>query len=802
MEDTSLRNMVISVDPTDPQTMQKHLRAVNPHPQYVLVDDLKDTMKIHVGLQNLNNVEIDPNSVLMNHVLAFNGNAWSPTDINLLVQPIEASISNLGVVRLATNIDIANGANGSLATTPYSVKTYCVATFSPKDHTHSFVDITNKPFETKITDLNSHKTDTIVTPIALADYSPKNHTHPIADVETLQTKLDEKSNVGHTHVFSEVKEDPNPYDETDTARDLQTVLDTKSDVGHQHDMAAIIDYVPGIYALLNGSAPLWNINTGSLTEDPRDCPPGYIKIPVYNEKSTGKKDHIIVQWGYAICTSGESLFEVTNIPYNNMSTILHTGFTVITRTDGDINEQDLGIQLRSILRDSNTGFVSGFQCYIQHFSSKFSETAKFLWYMIGLDNKAVYSNDKFTLVLETGVTRRVTYHTEDKVSFIKGPGSEKESKTAYIGLTMGSRSNKACSTAQLSYITETTSTTTGEFAWFMQDQYAGNTANRNGHVDWMKLGFNRYTNDNTLPSTSLVTANKGGTWQGPANDNSVGLTNYLEIPLFNNVNGVVSDKVDYHPDKQYMVVPLTNTKNSQKVELVVEWGDTPTTTAQGTFTQVLNSKNDSAEDSDYRILFVDITGRLSKFNDNANWLGQYVDETDTGFSYYSQATSSGAIGKAISYTWTSFAIRKAAGSLPSVGDYTESTNGPLVSIPLRIESNGTVKSQNLIIQFGLTGSQKVQNGTDNLWSITVDRRLPQVLHVSLITVNADAAGKRDISCELYFGPDGIFSHPGMLSSTTTQINYSMYRLSDGNENSRNYAAVSWMVVGLTEETQI
>ena len=130
MADNTLNDVALSVRLGDPHTMHRHLRAENPHPQYVLIDGLQNVTKTHVGLEDLNNVEIDPNSVLSNNVLAFNGSTWSPTDINILVQPVPASYSTFGTVRLATSTEIDIGDQGPYVPTAYSVKGYCTSTYS------------------------------------------------------------------------------------------------------------------------------------------------------------------------------------------------------------------------------------------------------------------------------------------------------------------------------------------------------------------------------------------------------------------------------------------------------------------------------------------------------------------------------------------------------------------------------------------------------------------------------------------------------------------------------------------------
>lgn len=806
MADNSLNSMAIQVELPDPQTMQKHLRAINPHPQYVLIDGLKDTTKIHVSIGDLNGVKVDEETVLANMVLAFNGAYWTPTDINTLISVYPATESYSGTVFLATSVDIANNVNGSLATTPRSVYLYCTSTFSPLHHTHSFTsnDITNKPFVTEITTNNYFKVDAIVTPAALVGYSAKIvHPHSISDINSLQITLDGKSNVDHTHSFSDIHEDVNQENETLEPRNLQTVLDTKADINHQHDTSSIVDYITGLY-FLNMTDP-----TKLPFDNILDCPPGYMKFPINNTNNQGKLDYAIVEWGYinvgvsenSTNDSIESIYEALNaVQYPTMNVVLHVGFTMLntevadTNGNSKINGIDADIQLKSILRDNTETYVRGFQYYLQVMKDPAFGHFKFLWWMIGLDNKMQGSNAKYSLVLERGISKLAACDGTVVVDFVRPAGEELSTETVGLGLTIGSRSNDALSVPQLDTFTETKKvgnvSVPGSFVWLLQDIADTNTASRNGRVDWMRLGINRYSFNST------IAAQKGGNWVKPFADTDIGYTNYLEIPL---------NSAKYHQDKCYIAIPLSTTdSNIANKELIIEWGTTSETIDKKAFSQVLNSKVDTNEKMfNYDIKFIDFTGKAMRdknnnFIDESNWEAQYVKKTDDGFLYYPQLLTSNAHN--IKFSWTAFAIRdittNGVTSVGTIESFENDDTKTLIRIPLTFSSI----RQDLVIEFGTLNQNKA--GT---YSIYVDEKLPQILHTAMTFTNVTETMYYDVGTELYFGASNSAStteetnafSQAAVGENRTAIQYKYTILRSAGKPSTGTA--KWMVIGLTEE---
>ena len=144
-----------------------------------------------------------------------------------------ATISVTGVVRLATYGDIDAGSIGAISVTPDIMKLYLVNNYSQLGHTHSvtevfrqvndtlirldtildgksdvghthaFYELTNIPFETVLTVENRESTNTIVTPKMLA-YEIENHKHSMDDINGLQEALDNKSDDGHTHAVDDI----------------------------------------------------------------------------------------------------------------------------------------------------------------------------------------------------------------------------------------------------------------------------------------------------------------------------------------------------------------------------------------------------------------------------------------------------------------------------------------------------------------------------------------------------------------------------------------------------------------------
>lgn len=120
--DESLENMPINIALPEPQTMQLHLGSANPHPQYLLITSMVEAFNNLVGLADMNDVVVDPSLVLQNKVLAFDGGAWVPKDINTVVNIPMGTYNDHGIVKLATVADVENDV--SAAITPSTMKSY------------------------------------------------------------------------------------------------------------------------------------------------------------------------------------------------------------------------------------------------------------------------------------------------------------------------------------------------------------------------------------------------------------------------------------------------------------------------------------------------------------------------------------------------------------------------------------------------------------------------------------------------------------------------------------------------------
>lgn len=404
MADNTSNNLVLSVRLDDPQTMHRHLRIENPHPQYVLINGLQNVTRTHVGLEDLNNVEIDQNAVLSNNVLAFNGSTWSPIDINILVQPVQASYSSFGVVRLATSAEISAGDQGPYVPTAYSVKGYCTSTFSVLGHTHRISDISsleselnnrsrvghvhdfnsneivNKPFVTKIADGNKESTTSIVTPKALEDYSIAGHTHSTTEVYEIVERSD----------------DP---EEQVQPRNLQEVLDNKSDIDHTH----YVEDVQGLPVTLEALKPILSywLQTGTSDEYGGVL---YLPCSIISPASDNGRS-LVVQWGrlepHVEGGPYTMSFHTVNGQLLQMSPVFYVGLTTQNKSDGVWNKDNM-LQLVSV--DAN-----GFSWYCQSFSSNNYAVGGY-WLAIGLQTKSR------TLSLEWGTKANVKSSTEQTLT--------------------------------------------------------------------------------------------------------------------------------------------------------------------------------------------------------------------------------------------------------------------------------------------------------------------------------------------------------------------------------------------------
>lgn len=118
------------------------------------------------------------------------------------------------------------------------------ATYAPSFHTHAWADITGKPLTfppsshthtvSQITDFPLTWDWTKLTNVP-ASFPPSAHTHVIADTTGLQTALNGKSNIGHTHDWVDITGKPATFPPSSHAHvisdvtGLQTALDSKMD---------------------------------------------------------------------------------------------------------------------------------------------------------------------------------------------------------------------------------------------------------------------------------------------------------------------------------------------------------------------------------------------------------------------------------------------------------------------------------------------------------------------------------------------------------------------------------------------
>ena len=106
----------IQVPPTI--TMSEHIVAENPHPKYLLTDNLISAVNIQVSLEDLNDVVINENDSLNNTVLTHRNGSWEPVSISsLLTSSLPyATTSTSGVVVLAKPEHIAANVSTTVVT--------------------------------------------------------------------------------------------------------------------------------------------------------------------------------------------------------------------------------------------------------------------------------------------------------------------------------------------------------------------------------------------------------------------------------------------------------------------------------------------------------------------------------------------------------------------------------------------------------------------------------------------------------------------------------------------------------------
>jgi len=185
----------IQVPPTI--TMSEHVAAHDPHPKYLLAENLVSSINVQVSLEDLNNILIEENAELNNTVLVHNSGSWEPVSVStLLVSAIPyATTENSGTVKLAVDEDIASK-NTATVVTPNLLYPYFTRYDSAINELSSRADsaVTRIPVATESlpgiarlatsNDVNNNTDSTIVTPPLLNEVS-----------RTLSASIDLKQNV-------------------------------------------------------------------------------------------------------------------------------------------------------------------------------------------------------------------------------------------------------------------------------------------------------------------------------------------------------------------------------------------------------------------------------------------------------------------------------------------------------------------------------------------------------------------------------------------------------------------------------
>lgn len=165
----------IQVPPTI--TMSEHVAAHDPHPKYLLAENLVSSINVQVSLKDLNDILIEENAELNNTVLVHNSGSWEPVSVStLLVSAIPyATTENSGTVKLAIDEDIASK-NTATVVTPNLLYPYFTRYDSAINELSSRADsaVTRIPVATESlpgiarlateNDINNNTDSTIVTP--------------------------------------------------------------------------------------------------------------------------------------------------------------------------------------------------------------------------------------------------------------------------------------------------------------------------------------------------------------------------------------------------------------------------------------------------------------------------------------------------------------------------------------------------------------------------------------------------------------------------------------------------------------
>lgn len=169
-------------------------------------------------------------------------------------------ISNTGVLSVTeSNINGKISVNTNGSTVNVSVHGLGSAAYTESNiyaeavHTHAISDITDlqDALDDKSDVGHTHVWNDITDPPET--YTPSDHTHPISDIDDLQDELNSKSDTTHLHddrYYTETETDTLLNGKSNTGHghsisdvtDLQDELDDKSDVGHSHTVSDITDF--------------------------------------------------------------------------------------------------------------------------------------------------------------------------------------------------------------------------------------------------------------------------------------------------------------------------------------------------------------------------------------------------------------------------------------------------------------------------------------------------------------------------------------------------------------------------------
>ena len=120
---TNLNASNLTIPPTT--TMEAHIAANNPHPNYLLVSDLKSAVNTQITVSELKDVVVG-SSALQGTILQFKGAAYVPVTINEALSGFELPIAteqSRGIIQLAVYNDITSK-DRVKAVTPYLLDTY------------------------------------------------------------------------------------------------------------------------------------------------------------------------------------------------------------------------------------------------------------------------------------------------------------------------------------------------------------------------------------------------------------------------------------------------------------------------------------------------------------------------------------------------------------------------------------------------------------------------------------------------------------------------------------------------------